>query len=86
MGEVDQSQHPEYQGVADRHQGVDGAPGQSVDRQLPEAVEQRPDVEVDVGGLGFDFEALERCDASLVADTVHTRINGECPTEFKLGV
>ena len=50
MREVDQPQHPEHQGVADRHEGVDRAPGQSVDGELPEAVSQVVDVETDVPG------------------------------------
>ncbi len=50
MREVDQSQHTEDEGVADGHQGIDRAPGQSVDGELPEAFSQVIDVETDVAG------------------------------------
>ena len=59
MREVDQPQHTEHQRVADRHQCVDRAPRETVDRQLPEAVSQAFEVEVDVGGqAGVLVDAL----------------------------
>ena len=40
MGEVDQPQHTEHQGVPDGDQRIDRAPRKTVDRQLPEAVSE----------------------------------------------
>ena len=48
VGEVDQPQHTEHQGVADRYQCVNRAPGEPVDGQLPEAFTQVIDVETDI--------------------------------------
>ena len=59
MREVDQSQYAEHQRVADGHQRVDRAPRQAVDRQLPEAVSQAFQIEVDVRGqAGVLVDAL----------------------------